>query len=107
MIYKFANTLEKGSYRHIVFQDGKTWYAVALEFNLVVSAAEPVVALVELYEAVAGYLESVKKSKSRPFALNQRADKEYEELWKALTGKKTANVKSPYNIYNYGVANLI
>ena len=31
------NTPQKGKVRYIVFKDGGTWYATALEFNIVES----------------------------------------------------------------------
>lgn len=103
MKYSFPNTLQKGSFRRIIFKEGKLWNAVALEFNLVVSANDPKVAAIELYEAVTGYLEAVKKSKSRPFALNQKVVDEYEDMWRVLSQNK--KVKSPYTVFDFGISN--
>ncbi|NOY35410.1 MAG: hypothetical protein GXP44_00560, partial [bacterium] len=41
MITKHKNSLQKGNVRYIVFKDGATWYAVALEFNIVESGDDP------------------------------------------------------------------
>ena len=100
----FKNTLQKGSFRRIIFKEGDTWYAVALEFNLVVSAVDPRVAMFELFEAVDGYLDSVKKSNSRPFALNQVTEKEYENMWTDLNEGKL--VASPFTVFDFGVTTI-
>jgi hypothetical protein len=99
------NTIKKGKFRYIVFKDGDTWYAVALEFNIVESADEPRLALMSLFQAVSGYLTSLKKVKGTRFApLNQKPDPEYDELWKKITSPKP--VKSPYEIGMFGVSKV-
>ena len=99
------NTPYKGKFRYIVFKDGKTWFAVALEFNIVESGDDPKVAFFNLLEATTGYIESAKKIKgSRYQFLNQEADPEYERLWKIIHSPKP--VKSPYQINMYGFANV-
>lgn len=99
------NTLEKGSVRYIVFKDGKEWYAVGLEFNIVEAADDPRIALNNLLDAISGYVESLKKIKGARFSpLNQKADAEYEHLWKTLTTAKP--VRSPYQISTFGVAKV-
>lgn len=103
----FTNSIQKGSFRHVVYQDGNGWCAVALEFNLVVTSDTPQMALFELYSAVAGYVEAVRLSKSRPFALNQEIDSEYQKLWDIATLKKTRSIKSPYIIHSYGESALV
>ncbi|MCR4310960.1 MAG: hypothetical protein NUV54_00080 [Candidatus Taylorbacteria bacterium] len=97
------NTPRKGTFRHIVFRDGKTWYAVALEFNIVESSDDPKLAFLNLLQAVSGYIASCKKIKgSRFYALNQKSDSEYEKLWKIVTSPKS--IKSPYEIDMFGVS---
>ena len=97
------NTLQKGSIRCIVFKDGNTWYAVALEFNIVESSDDPDVARNNLDEAIRGYVECQKKIKgSRLAPLNQKSDSEYENLWQNLISGKP--VVSPYQVKYYGVA---
>lgn len=104
IIREFKNTIQKGSFRRIIFKEGDLWYAVALEFNIVVSANDPKVAMFELLEAVEGYVESVKKSAARPFALNQLAESEYEQMWSDLTSDRS--VKSPFTVYDFGVTSI-
>lgn len=99
------NTTLKGTFRHIVFKDGDTWYAVALEFNIVEASDDAQLAYLQLTQAVAGYLESSKRIKGNRYAaLNQKADKEYEDLWKILNSKTP--IKSPYPIAMYGYAKV-
>ncbi len=81
------NTLQRGSVRYIVFKDDGVWYAVALEFNIVESGDEPREALLSLFEAMNGYVKAARKVKARPSILNQKTDKEYEELWNKLNSK--------------------
>lgn len=95
------NTPLKGKFRHIVFKDGDTWYAVALEFNIVESSDDPKLAFFNLLQAVEGYIISAKKIKgSRYQFLNQETDPEYEKLWRNLHSSKP--IKSPYQINQYG-----
>lgn len=100
------NTPNKGSFRHIVFKDGDTWYAVALEFNIVESSDDSKLAFFNLLQAVDGYLASLKKIKGvmRYHALNQKADPEYEKLWKTLHSKKPE--KSPFQVSMFGVSSV-
>lgn len=105
------NNLTKGTFRHIVFKDGDTWYAVALEFNIVESSEDPKLAFFNLLQAVSGYIESAKKIKGTRFqSLNQKPDEEYEKLWSIITAPKKANstksVKSPYLVNMYGVSTI-
>ena len=96
------NTPNKGQFRHIVFRDGDTWYATALEFNIVESSDDPKLAFFNLLQAVSGYIEAMKKIKgAKDYApLNQKSDPEYEKLWKTLHSSKP--VKSPYEVNMFG-----
>jgi len=99
------NTPDKGKFRHIVFKDGDTWYAVALEFNIVESSDDPKLAFFSLMQAVTGYVDSIKKvGGARYGALNQKPDKEYEDLWKLLTSPKP--VESPFLVDMYGYSRV-
>lgn len=99
------NTPQKGQVRYIVFKDGIAWYAVALEFNIVESADNPRIALMNLFDAIQGYVESSKKVKgARVSPLNQQADKEYENLWSIISTQK--KIKSPFQISTYGVTKI-
>ncbi len=102
----FKNTVQKGSFRYLVFKEDNIWYAVALEFNLVVSAKNSVEAFSELIEASKGYIEAVKEANFRPFPLNQVPAKEYEDMWKVANSEKKTSIKSPYLIFNYGISKI-
>lgn len=98
---QFMNTPHKGKFRHIVFRDGDTWYAAALEFNIVESSDDPKLAFLNLLQAVDGYVKSANKIKgSRLAPLNQKSDPEYEKLWTILTSPKP--IKSPFEIDMFG-----
>ena len=99
------NTLQKGAVRYIVFREGDTWYAVGLEFNIVESADDPRIALNNLFDAMQGYVASLKKVKgARISPLNQKTEREYESLWSIVTDSK--KIKSPFQISMYGVAKV-
>ena len=99
---KYKNTLQKGSVRFIVFREGNEWYAVGLEFNIVESGDDPREALLLLFEAIQGYVESAKKLKARPAILNQKTDVEYEKMWRALEDQK----QPPPSVYSFGELNI-
>ena len=91
MKMRYRNTLQRGSVRYIVFREGAEWYAVGLEFNIVESGTTPQEALLLLFEALQGYIESARKIKARPGILNQKPEAEYETMWKMLeTNKRPA-----------------
>ena len=98
------NTLHQGSVRTITFKEDDTWYAVALEFNIVTEGDTPETASFSLGEAIKGYLESLQNSKvgglRTEAILNQTPDPEYEELWKKL--ESNTPVPSPYQIHSFG-----
>ncbi len=99
------NTPKKGRVRYIVFKEDDTWYAAGLEFNMVESADDPRIALNNLLDAMAGYIESCKKVRgARVSPLNQKTDPEYEKLWSIASSPK--RVKSPFLINTFGVTNL-
>jgi len=104
---KFRNTAQKGSVRYIVFKpkNEADWYAVGLEFNIVENASDPRVALVRLFEAIQGYVESFKKiGGARPYTLNQAPDAEYEKLWMSLNKGKA--IPSPFVVDSFGEKSL-
>ena len=101
---KCKNTLQKGSVRYIVFREGETWYGVGLEFNIVESGDTPREALILLFEALQGYVESAKKIKARPHTLNQKPDLEYEKMWQL--SRENARKSSGNNIYTTGSFNI-
>ena len=85
---KYKNTLQKGSVRVLVFRERDTWYAAGLEFNIVEAGTTPQEAMLLLFEAIQGYVESVKKIKARPHVLNQSVDPEYETKWREASESK-------------------
>ncbi len=105
----YKNTLNKGLVRCIIFKEGDTWYGVALELNIVEEGQDPLVVQASLYQAIKGYIQTARKFKMRPISLNQKSDKEYEELWRVLesnvmTGrtKKNDSVIGRKQIFNFG-----
>lgn len=90
---KYKNTIKKGSVRFLVFKDKESYFGVALEFNIMVEAANPQEAFLFLNEAASGYLESARKAKLRPHVLNQKPDAEYEKMWEA---HQDAKLKEKY-----------
>ncbi|MDP3763972.1 MAG: hypothetical protein Q8Q92_05075 [bacterium] len=101
----FKNTAQKGSVRYIVFKEKDIWYTVGLEFNIVEYAEDSQIALFRLFEAIKGYVESFKMVKgARPYTLNQKPEKEYEDLWNKL--RAGIPVRSPYQIDSFGEKNL-
>lgn len=101
---KHKNTLQKGGIRYIVFKDADSWYAVGLEFNIVESGDTPQEALILLFEAVQGYVESARKIKARPSILNQKIDAEYSQMWNNLERGTGEPAKLP--IFTFGTLSL-
>lgn len=85
---KHTNTLKNGSVRFLIFRDGESYFGVALEFNVIVEAANPQEAFLFLNEAASGYLEAARKVKLRPSVLNQKTDPEYERMWQEYQNRK-------------------
>lgn len=101
------NTLQKGQVRYIVFRDKEkdTWYAAGLEFNIVESGDDPRVALLNLFDALDGYVQSMRKVKgARLSPLNQKTDPDYEILWDVVTAPK--KIRSPFEISTYGITTV-
>lgn len=94
------NTLKNGKVRFIVFKKRGSWYGVALEFNIVEVNKDPNVVLINLLEAISGYVESAIKNKIHLSLLDKKTDKEYEKIWEQIN-KKTQEVSLP-NIYMFG-----
>lgn len=100
---KFKNTLRNGLVRCIIFREDNVYYAVALDFNIVESGDTPREAMLLLLEAIAGYVESARKIKARPYILNQKADSEYEEMWRRKYEQRFSQAK---NIFFSGELNI-
>ena len=93
------NTVQKGSVRCMVFKDGNTWYAVALEFNIVEEGDNPTELMSSIIEAAQGHLEVVRKLNLPDDLLNRHAPKGYWDRYYKAVGeiKKNKRVTSPYN----------
>ena len=89
----------------MIFKQGAEWVGVALDFNIVEVGDDPREVIFSLEEAMRGYLVSARKIKARPGILNQKSEKEYEDLWKILMGNKP--VPSPYKIHSFGQRSLM
>jgi len=96
---KYRNTLQKGSVRNIIFREGKKWFGVALEFNIVETGDDAQEVMILLEEATRGYLASARKGKLGPAVLNQEPDPEYAKLWR---GKENpALIPSPIRVHTF------
>ena len=100
---KHKNTLQRGSVRILVFRERGVWYATALEFNIVETGDTAREAMLLLFEAVQGYLESARKVKARPHILNQPVDREYEEMWHGSIEAK----RQPVSVFFAGRMNIL
>jgi len=89
---KYKNTLQKGSVRYIVFKEDGVWYAAGLEFNIVEEGSTPQEAMLLLFEALSGYVESAKKIS----ILNQKSDSEYEQMWENIENNKLEQTKKVF-----------
>jgi len=96
---KYRNTLQKGSVRNIIFREGKTWFGVALEFNIVETGDDAQEVMILLEEAVRGYLASARKGKLSPIVLNQKSEPEYEKLWSAKNNPRL--IPSPIQVHTF------
>jgi hypothetical protein len=101
---KYKNTLQRGSVRYIVFKDEGVWCAVGLEFNIVEEGTSPQEALLLLFEALQGYIESARKIKARPMVLNQKTDSEYETMWKSLIENRSVSTRP---IFTFGERSFV
>ncbi|MBU4204713.1 hypothetical protein KKE19_00725 [Patescibacteria group bacterium] len=103
---KYKNTLKSGKVRYIIFKENDVWYGVALEFNIVEEGDNPAEVILSLFQAIQGYVETAQKLKMRPMPLNQKPDKEYQELWNKLEESKEKKSAMPKNIYNFGYTSI-
>lgn len=101
---KYKNTLQKGNVRFIIFCEGGVWYGSCLEFNIVETGDTAREAMLLLFEAVEGYLESARKIKARPHILNQKPDREYEEMWDNLIERKNIPAREVFSFGNLNIS---
>jgi len=99
---KYKNTLKNGSVRYIIFKEDDNWYGVVLEFNIVEEGDNPLAVMASLFQAIQGYVETARKLKMRPMPLNQKPDKEYEELWNILEGESAKKDSNLQEVYTFG-----
>ncbi len=99
---KYKNTLNKGSVRYIIFKEDDVWYGVGLEFNIVEEGDNPLEVMASLFQAIEGYVETARKLKMRPIPLNQKTEKEYEDLWGRLQKSRAEKGISVKQIYSFG-----
>lgn len=101
---RYKNTLKRGSVRYIIFKENDIWYGVALEFNIVEEGDNPLEVMASLFQAIQGYVETARKLKMRPMPLNQKPDKEYQDLWDKLEKTKTERTTKPEQVFTFGYA---
>ena len=108
---KTRNSVEKGKVRYIIFQEDRSWYGVAIEFNLVVEGDDQATTYLNLSEAIRGYIEATRKAHLRPTVLNQAPSNDYARLWKDLQLGRTPKLKKfeeetsnekPVRVVSYG-----
>lgn len=105
---KLKNTLQKSTVRYLVYHDktDKAWYAVGLEFNIVRAGDSALEALLDLFEAIEGYIESAREIKEEN-VLNQKPIEKYERMWDEFITKKTKeNIDRASEIYTRGELSL-
>ena len=101
------NTLQKGRVRFLIFYDkeAKSWFGVALEFNIVEEGDNRIEVMASLFQAIQGYVKAAQKIKMRPSVLNQKSDKEYENLWNEMNNNKQVD-SDKFSVTNFGYQNL-
>lgn len=102
----FKNTSYSGNVRTLIYEENGTWYAVALEFNIVETGDSPQEVMLLLNEALSGYVEAAHKAKSSIGVLNQAVNPLFDKLWSIdheTTGKRKQRV---YNAGTQSIAAL-
>jgi hypothetical protein len=97
------NTFSRTNVRCIIFREKRTWYGVALEFNLVIESKTSREALDELDLAVRDYFHAAKKNHLGTAVLNQVADEEYERMWRSperIAQPRKHALAVPSNLYS-------
>ncbi len=82
-----------------------------MEFNIVEVGDDPNVVLFELQEAAKGYIESAQRFsgfRSRVInpVLNQKPEKEYEQLWNQAQRFRQERSILPQKVFDFGARNL-
>jgi len=75
-MYKtITKPLKNNKIKLIIFQKGKKWYGVVLEFNIIEIYKDLNTTLYNLIEATTGYIETVIKNNIQLSSLTQTPDK--------------------------------
>ena len=90
-----------------MFAEDSNWYGTCLELNITESGDTPREALLLLFEAVQGYLESAEKINARPYILNQKTDPEYETMWSRLKERRKILAKEVFTFGNLNIGRQI
>jgi len=93
----------KNNIRCIVFREDKIWYGAALELNIVETGDSAREAMLLLFEAVEGCLESAKKIGANFDIFGQETDPEYEQMWYSLENKKKIPSKQVFFFGNMSI----
>jgi hypothetical protein len=75
-----------------------------LEFNIVEEGDNPMEVMASLFQAIEGYVETAQMLKMNPAPLNQKPDKEYEEMWARLQENKQEKDLKLDHVYSFGHA---
>ena len=100
---KTNNTLDTGVVRCLIYYspEEKIYYGTALELNITVSYDNEEEAWLELKEEVQDYIKEARELNA-PKLLNQKVDKELEEMWQSLSNnapsdnKRMSKVVTPF-----------
>ena len=74
------NTKKAGTARAIIFQSGKSFKAVCLDFDIIEEASTMEKAEKKIREAVVGYIKNICKNNLDDSFLNRHAEKRYWEI---------------------------
>src|SRR3989338_2556042 len=105
---KLKNSFQKSTVRYLVYHDreDKAWYAVCLELNIVRAGDSALEALLYLFEAIEGYIESARELKIEN-VLNQKPIETYETMWdEFMTNQTKESVNRTKEIYTRGELSL-
>lgn len=92
------------AFRFLVFYEDDIWYAVALEFGVVVDAVSPDAAFFSLLDAIRGVvsLQSDPKYAGSTF-YRPEIDPKYERMWQEHQARGANPIQSPYQISMSGI----
>lgn len=102
-----TNTFNHGQLKILVYKEKKNevWYATALELNLTVDSHDRFLAMIELQQAIADYVQSAQEIGDTSL-LNQEPDPELLALWQAGISSSPSVIESPYIPFSASVEKL-